>query len=76
LSALASRNYPVAAIYFGRAEDRGLKGDQIRPLRVYALCLAWRLDQASVLMQGVRPGNAEQRHFWEWIEKKFGVSVS
>jgi spermidine synthase len=73
LSALAQRDYAAAAIYFGRAEERGLKGDQVRPLRVYALCLAWRLDQASVLVQGIRPSSAEQQHFWEWLKKKFGV---
>jgi hypothetical protein len=40
---------------------------------VYALCLAGRLDAARELADGVKPGEADERHFWEWMGRRFGV---
>ena len=73
LRALVRRDYPGAASAFADAERRGLLGDTIRPLRVYALCLADRLDAARQLAQGIQPSGAEARHFWEWLGSRFGV---
>jgi hypothetical protein len=73
LSALAARDYPGAASLLANSEQRGLRGETIRPLRVYALCLAGRLDEARRLAADARPRGAEEQHFWEWIGKKCGV---
>jgi spermidine synthase len=73
LAALVARDYPGAASAFADSDQRGLRGEAIRPLRVYALCLAGRLDAARQLAQGMQPGSAEERHFWEWLGRTFGV---
>jgi hypothetical protein len=73
LSALASRDYPGAASAFEAAERRGLRGEAILPLRVYALCLAGRQEAAKALASAVRPQGEEERLFWQWIGPKFGV---
>ena len=73
LTALAARDYVGAAFLLADAERRGLRGTAIRPLRVYALCLAGRLEDARQLARDVRPRGGEEQHFWEWIGKKFGV---
>lgn len=71
--ALVDRNYPSAASYFAESERRGLRQATIRPLLVYALCLAGNLDTASELSQGVKPHDADELHFWIWLGSKFGV---
>ncbi len=73
LTAMARRDYPGAAAAFARAERRGLRGEAIRPLRVYALCLAGRIDAAAALAQDRIPRTEEQRHFWTWLGSRFGV---
>ena len=73
LTALVRRDYPGAAAAFAAAERRGLLGATIRPLRVYALCLANRLDAARQLAPGIQPSGTEERHFWEWLGSRFGV---
>ena len=73
LTALARRDYLGAAAAFAGAERRGLRGEAIRPLRVYALCLAGRIDAAAVLAQDRFPRTEEQRHFWTWLGSRFGV---
>ena len=73
LTALARRDYLGAAEEFAGAERRGLLGDAVRPLRVYALCLAGQMDAAAALAQGLSPRTEEERHFWEWLGSRFGV---
>ena len=73
LTALARRDYPGAAAAFAGAERRGLPGEAIRPLRVYALCLAGQIETAAVLAQDRIPRTEEQRHFWTWLGSRFGV---
>ena len=73
LTALVRRDYHGAASAFADAERRGLLGATIRPLRVYALCLANRLDAAQQLAPGIQPRGADERHFWEWLALRFGV---
>jgi len=73
LAALVARDYLGAASAFADSEQRGLIGETIRPLRVYALCLAGRLDAAEQLAYGMQPRGTEERHFWEWLGQKFGV---
>src|SRR5206468_2441277 len=52
---------------FAHAEHRGLRGEPIRPLRVYALCLAGQVDAARQLAPVVQPQADDERHFWEWL---------
>ena len=49
LTALVRRDYIGAASAFASAEQRGLRGETIRPLRVYALCLAGQVEAARRL---------------------------
>ena len=74
LAALAARDYGGAAAAFGEAEARGLRGETLRPLRVYALCLAGQLEGAKALAVGERPQSVDERHFWDWLNRRFGVS--
>ncbi len=73
LTALVARDYLGAASAFADSERRGLQGETIRPLTVYALCLAGRLETARELAHGTEPRGAEERHFWEWLGPRFGV---
>ena len=67
LTALVTRDYLGAASAFAHAEHRGLRGEPIRPLRVYALCLAGQVDAARQLAPVVQPQADDERHFWEWL---------
>jgi hypothetical protein len=73
LRALVARSYPAAAALLADSEERGLRLPTIRPLRVYALCLAGKLDDARQLVHGVIPRDPDERHFWAWLESRFGV---
>lgn len=73
LAALADRDYIRAAEYLADAERRGLRGETIRPLLVYALCQAREVETARSLAPGVMPAAADERHFWEWMASTFGV---
>ena len=76
LTALSRRDYPGAAAAFASAERRGLLGGAVRPLRVYAHCLAGQLDAAAALARDRTPRTDEERHFWEWLASRFGVSTT
>jgi len=71
LRALVARDYLGAAAYLTQSEQRRLRG--VRPLLVYSLCLAGRLDAANQLAQGVDASDADQRHFLAWLRATFGV---
>ena len=73
LAALATRDYGAAAAAFGAAEARGLRGEALRPLRVYAMCMAGQLEGAKALARDERPQSADEGHFWEWLKGRFGV---
>jgi predicted membrane-bound spermidine synthase len=73
LTALVDRDYVRAASAFSDAEQRGLRGETIRPLRVYALCLAGQVEAARQVAPVVRPQADEERHFWEWLAPRYGV---
>jgi hypothetical protein len=73
LRALVARNYSTAATYFLDSEHRGLRSPTLRPLLVYALCLAGSLDQARELAPGVTSQSNSERHFWGWMGREFGV---
>jgi spermidine synthase len=71
--ALAARDFPAAAEWFAEAEQRGLRPATVRPLLVYALCLAGQLETATKLSQGELPADPDRRHFWNWLGARFGV---
>ena len=73
LRALTTREYRRAAAHFGEAERRGLRAATVRPLQVYALCLAGDLDAARFLARGTTPRSPDEIHFWTWLRATFDV---
>ena len=73
LTALVDRDYVRAASAFSDAEQRAMRGETLRPLRVYALCLAGEVETARRLAPAEQPQAAEERHFWEWLGLRFRV---
>jgi len=73
LTAFADRDYLRAAAHIGEAERRGLRGPAVRPLQVYALCLANQHDAAQQLAAGVSITTEEERHFWAWMQRTCGI---
>jgi predicted membrane-bound spermidine synthase len=71
IGALAKRDYLGAAAHLGESERLGLKGATVRPLQVYAMCLAGDLRTARLLARGLDPSDSDTRHFAEWIERTF-----
>ena len=73
---LIARSYQAAANYFAAAERLGLRSPWLRPLRVYALCLAGQVETAERLASAAGEGDGDQdlRHFWNWMETRFGFS--
>jgi hypothetical protein len=43
---------------------------------VYSLCLAGDLDRARQNAQIMKGETADERHFWNWLGRQFGVSAS
>lgn len=76
LRALATRAYPRAAAHLGEAERRGLHAETLRPLQVYALCLAGDRDTARLLARRNTPQSSDEAHFWNWLHATFDVSTS
>ena len=73
LTALVGRDYDRAASAFEDSEQRGLHGETLRPFRVYALCMAGRLEAAKHLAAAAVPRAADEKHFWEWLGGRFSV---
>lgn len=75
LQALAMHDFSGAARWLDAADRGGLDAPVVRPLRAYALCLSGRLDEARRLAAGLAPRGADEQHFWEWMERTFGVGA-
>jgi spermidine synthase len=75
LRALTGRDYLGAAAAFLGAEQRGLRGPLVRPLRVYALCLGGHIDAARQLAQGIDPHDPDEQHFWQWLRATFEIGA-
>lgn len=73
LGALAGRDFLRAAAYLSEAERRELHAPAVRPLLVYALCLAGDLSTARRLARGAPVGDADERHFWHWLHDVYGI---
>ncbi len=74
LRALAIRNYRGAATSLAKAERLGFAEPSVRPLRVYALCMAGDLDAARHLAAGPRGHSAAEQRFWAWMTATFNVA--
>jgi predicted membrane-bound spermidine synthase len=73
---LVARSYRAAANYFAGAERRGLRAPWLRPLRIYALCLADDVDAAERLMPPVDDDDQDSHRFWNFMESRFGLGAS
>ncbi|HJZ72523.1 MAG TPA: hypothetical protein VKE51_12345 [Vicinamibacterales bacterium] len=73
LGALSARDYLRAAAHLGEAERRGLREPTVRALQVYAMCLAGDVGTAKQLAAGVSPQTGDEKYFWDWMAKTFGV---
>jgi spermidine synthase len=76
IRALVAREYLAAAGSFAEAERRGLRLPALRPLLVYALCMADELDAARQLARSSKGAESDELHFWLWLDAKFGVHAS
>jgi predicted membrane-bound spermidine synthase len=76
IRALVARQYPAAARSFADAERRGLRLPTLRPLLVYALCMGGELDAARQLARRANVADADELHFWVWLEATFGVRAA
>jgi spermidine synthase len=74
--ALVARNYPAAAVNFAKSELRGLRNRTVRPLLAYAWCLSGDVDKARELARRVEPHDADERHFWSWLQTAYGVRTA
>ena len=75
LGALSARDYLGAAARLGEAERRGMQEPAVRPLQVYAMCLAGDPKTARQLAVGASAATDDEKHFWEWTSRTFGVNA-
>jgi len=73
LRAFSGRDFNAAVLLLAHAEQLGLEAPTVRPLLVYALIMSDRLEEARQLARAARPRSEEERHFWDWLGKTFGV---
>ena len=72
IDALGDRDYSRAADFFLRAE-RGDHAAELRPLRVLALGLASRLEEARKAIAETPPSSSPaDRLAWAWLARRFG----
>jgi len=76
LRAISGRDYHAAVLLLAHAEQLGLEAPTVRPLLVYALVMSDRLEEARQLARAARPRTDEQRHYWAWMGKTFGVKLA
>jgi len=69
-----ARSYRAAANYFEAAERLGLRAAWLRPLRIYALCLAGEVEAARPLMPKVEEVDQDSQRFWNWMTVRFGLT--
>jgi spermidine synthase len=73
LRAISGRDFNAAVLLLAHAEQLGLEAPAVRPLLVYALIMSDRVEEARQLARASRPRTDEERHFWGWLGKTFGV---
>jgi len=75
VGALSARDYLGAAAHLGEAERRGMHEPTVRPLQVYAMSLAGDPKTAQQLAVGASAATDDEKHFWEWTARTFGVNA-
>ena len=74
LIAIADRNYERAAFYLGRAHTKAPQDAFTEVYRVFALCMAGRVDDAKKAAVPVRRTTTpDEASFWQWMALKFGI---
>lgn len=72
LRALSGRDYHGAAVALSRARRAG-GGDAVLPLLAYAVAVSGHLDDARRIAQIAKATNDDERAFWGWMTRTFGV---
>ncbi|HEY7169674.1 MAG TPA: hypothetical protein VH417_02445 [Vicinamibacterales bacterium] len=73
LRAISGRDYNAAVLLLAHAEQLGLEAPTVRPLLVYALVMSDRIEEARQLARAARPRTDEERHYWAFMARTFGV---
>jgi predicted membrane-bound spermidine synthase len=73
---MVARSHRAAANYFAAAERRGLRAPWLRPIRIYALCLAGDVEAAERLTPAVEEEDEDSHQFWNFMEWRFGLGAS
>jgi hypothetical protein len=79
LSALAGRDFDAASRRFARALELGPPARSTLELRIYALCMAGRLEQAKTLAERLaraRRLDETDRAFLAFLARRFGVETA
>jgi hypothetical protein len=74
LMAIADRDYERAALYLGRAHAKSPQDAYTELYRVFALCMAGRIEEAKNAALPVRSATTpDEASFWQWMALEFGV---
>ena len=76
LDALAERDWEAAVGWLRRARQERPDDSRLASLEIYALCLAERRDEASILARRLvrdDPTAAESDEHWRWLAETFGL---
>ena len=74
LVAIADRDYDRAAVYLSRAHEKSPQDEYTQLYRVFALCMAGRIEEARKLALQIRNTTTlDEVSFWQWIALKFGI---
>jgi hypothetical protein len=70
LRALSGRDFGGAAQWLTAAGARGFRARTLDPLLAYAQLASGRIDVARAMTAAARPQDDDERHFWEWMERR------
>jgi hypothetical protein len=74
LIAIADRDYNRAAVYLARAHEKSTQDTYTDLVRVFALCMAGRIEEAKKVAFPVRSTRtSDEASFWQWMALKFGI---
>jgi hypothetical protein len=74
LVAIADRDYDRAAVYLGRANEKSPQDEFTQLYRMFALCMAGRIEESRKLALHIRNTTTpDEVSFWQWIALKFGI---
>jgi hypothetical protein len=76
--ALAERNFALASDYLGREMAASPRNRPLLELRLYALCMADRCDEADRLARAALdwvPRDDRDRRYSKWMQETFGLGA-